>query len=123
MKPDEKLRARARLALRAEQAFGLKSLPLHAGRCAIGSDRQAVGVSATESDRAAVVVAPVQAVVDLFGTPPTPAGAQVALPTLDALDGSPLSREEKITRLRKLDADEVSICSKCRLCERRTNTV
>lgn len=34
-----------------------------------------------------------------------------------------LSRDEKVNRLKALDQNEVSVCTRCRLCETRTNTV
>lgn len=36
---------------------------------------------------------------------------------------SALGRDERIEAFRKMDAEEVSVCTKCRLCETRTNTV
>jgi uracil-DNA glycosylase family 4 len=128
MDREQKIRARARLALRAEQAFGLRAIPRtsieptpetieaesdHAGRCATGSGRIEVGVEelapATSSD--------------LFGTSVVKQPVQVTLPTLDVFEAPPLSRNEKIKRLNDLDANEVTGCTRCILCERRTNTV
>src|SRR5207249_646164 len=71
----------------------------------------------------ATVVDAVGAVVDLFGKPLTQQRAQVSLPTLDAFIAPSISSEEKIDQLRQLDANEVAVCTKCRLCEQRTRTV
>jgi len=80
---DEKLRARARLALRAERAFGLDSLPNpQAGPSAPG--------------------------------PTIPSTTFIA---------EPLKTSQKTARLIALDNNEVRGCTRCRLCETRTNTV
>jgi len=45
------------------------------------------------------------------------------LPLTVPLGGEKLSRQEKIDRLAKMDADEVKGCTRCRLSETRTHTV
>ena len=45
------------------------------------------------------------------------------LPLTVPLGGEKLSRQEKIDRLAKMDADEVKGCTRCRLSETRTQTV
>src|SRR5690606_35402848 len=75
-----------------------------------------------------------------YGTPtavqateaPIPAGRGAALgPTGNRVPSPPstpfsapvLSREQKIAALREMDDGEVRNCTRCRLCESRTNTV
>jgi len=68
--------------------------------------------------------------------PPAQAPAQTAPPAQDStmtlplmpltappLGGEKLSRQEKIDRLTKMDANEVKGCTRCRLSETRTHTV
>jgi uracil-DNA glycosylase family 4 len=113
MNQEQKIRARAQLALRAEQAFGLRALPL----------RTTAVVAEASNPAEATAVDAVRAVVDLFGKPLTQQRAQVGLPTLDAITAPAASRDEKIAKLKELDAKEVTICTQCRLCEQRTRTV
>src|SRR5439155_9566595 len=103
MNQEQKIRARARLALRAEQAFGLRALPLRAAEAMVQASPPAA--PAVTSEQA------VQAVVDLFGRPAAPQRAQVALPTLDAFTAAASSRTEKIAKLKELDANEVAVCT------------
>src|SRR5690606_35442977 len=74
-----------------------------------------------------------------YGTPatvrtprPTSAGTKVALgatgnrapnPPSTPFTAPVLSREQKILALRQMDEGEVRNCTRCRLCESRTNTV
>ena len=108
------MRARARLALRAEQAIGLRALPLRSAVPVVETAPRAAGSASSEQA--------VQAVVDLFGKPQIQQG-RGALPTLDVLAPAAASRQEKLAMLRELDANEVAVCTKCRLCEQRTRTV
>src|SRR5207249_4660081 len=114
MDQDQKIRSRARLALRAERAFGLRALAVRT---------TAAVEEASNAAAEATVVDAVRAVVDLFGKPLTQQRAQVALATLDAFTAPAPSRDEKIAKLRELDANEVAVCTNCRLCERRKQTV
>ena len=129
--------SRLRWHLRAEKAFGLTSVHLprrnDAGAAggeahepaeppAAGPNPQSPGIDAME-DRRPVPPSNVPVVK------PT----QVARPTASALfapdadsrrfDAPPLAPEEKRSRLVALDDKEVRGCTKCRLCETRTNTV
>src|SRR5881394_664766 len=113
MNREQNHRARARLALRAEQAFGLRSLPVR--------ERDEVNADYSASDLINASVAqqstPVASdAVDLFGTTPLTEPAQVILPASDAFIAPALSRDDKTNRLRELNAKEVSVCVKCRLC-------
>ena len=127
MDREQSIRARSRPALRAEQAFGLRSIPLceadqqveaeqaHAGRCATEFGRGAAGVD-TRLPVASVAV-------DLFGKPLVAQPMQIQIPTLDAFAQPVLARDEKIRQLNDLDSNHVARCTSCRLCEQRTHTV
>jgi DNA polymerase len=52
-----------------------------------------------------------------------PAGGLVPLPTDAPFDAPVLPPDEKRARLLALDANEVKGCTRCRLCQTRTNTV
>jgi DNA polymerase len=109
-------KSRLRLHLRAERAFGLKSLPVGRGGASLGK-------CADESDRPAApqpmapVVKPTQA------PSPEPTVLFSVDPDSPAFDAPGLSADDKRRRLIALDENEVSGCTKCRLCETRKNTV
>jgi DNA polymerase len=109
-------KGRLRLALRAERAFGLKSIPVSA--------EQAEPQCADESDRPPAPE-PAEAVVVKPTTLKTPQSTALFVPDADSpsFNAPPLSSEEKRRRLIALDENEVRGCTKCRLCEKRTNTV
>jgi DNA polymerase len=128
----DRSKARQRLALRAERAFGLNSVRL-AQRSqdavapqdethdppaevhpADGPETRDVGVSATPTSGGVLFGA---AVAELRAAPP--AFAKPAAPFTSEI----LSSEEKRLRLQQLEANEVRGCTKCRLCEARTHTV
>ena len=118
-------KSRLRLHLRAERAFGLRSVPVRDGGGAGMQEMPTHGSQcADESDRppapppAAPVVKPTQV------KPPPPPNALFA-PDADSpsFDAPPLSPADKRRRLIALDENEVRGCTKCRLCETRTNTV
>jgi len=128
-----KLRARARLALRAERAFGLSSLPAPRANSAdqIVPDECRTSDPETPAKpapgaRATQATAPAK---DLFGRPvitpakPPPGGLLPTLLAKPAFTSQTLSRDEKFIRLKTLDENEVKGCTKCRLCEQRTRTV
>jgi DNA polymerase len=60
---------------------------------------------------------------NLFGEDPAAPGLIMPTPDTPAFDAPPLTPEEKRARLIALDNNEVRGCTKCRLCEQRTNTV
>lgn len=105
---DETLRARARLALRAERAMGLDSAsipqPPQAGPSGPGPQEASIPVEI-----------PIQTTVDLFAGP-----ADVQS---NAFSADLLKTPEKTARLLALDTSEVRGCIRCRLCETRKNTV
>lgn len=127
--------SRLRLHLRAEKAFGLTAVHVpgnfnadaevrvEAAPAAVTAPDPVSKLDAMEDARrippsSAPVVKPTRV------APPPPAEALYA-PDADAppFDAPPLSPEEKRQRLVAMDANEVRGCTKCRLCETRTNTV
>lgn len=134
--PEDRQKARARLALRAERAMGVKSVR---GR-----------LSAEKNRKAAAEIAPVEA-RRRAAEPPPPVPAAVRQPPQNAqasrppqqtpannlygtpadapqLDDTPFPTERLPTAKKKiildtLDAEQVKGCTKCRLCETRTHTV
>src|SRR4051794_20012112 len=138
--PNERRKARARLALRAERAFGLDAIrkpdvvePPEIPEALPPESHPADGpmpVPPGGSFTPGTSAQPVQgktAAIDLFGKPATSTEAKPAalhLPTSAGAFTSPeLSGDEKRKRLRELDENEVRGCTRCRLCERRTHTV
>jgi uracil-DNA glycosylase len=122
-----KIRARARFALRAEKAFGLDalpiklepapspaipSLPLPASGQSAAPPRIPQPVRTTPLPQAAPVVSARQSIVNLFGATPS-----------ESFTSPPRSSEEKRKALANLDANHVKRCANCILHERRTNTV
>ncbi len=107
-------KSRLRLHLRAEKAFGLKSVPLSADAGAVYADE-------SEQPAAPEPVAPVVKPTQVK----SPALSALFAPDADspAFDAPVLSPDDKRKRLIALDENEVRGCTKCRLCERRTNTV
>jgi uracil-DNA glycosylase family 4 len=102
---DETLRARARLGLRAERAFGLNSAASpQAGPSGPGPQETLIPVEIT---------AETATDFPLFTTdePTAPFNAKS------------LKAPEKIALLQALDDNEVHGCTRCRLCETRKNTV
>jgi DNA polymerase len=128
--PQERIRARARLALRAERAFGVGMLPVCAAQA------QETIPQAGPSGPGPILPKPMEkqqnpdvnvrlagssnASKDLFGNP---AGRFSVATTLPVLTTPVLSRSDKIAQLLALDQNAVKVCNRCRLCEQRTNTV
>ena len=116
-------KSRLRWHLKAEQAFGLRSVPRPAGDNASEVAALSESHCADESDRpeppppVAPVVRPTAAKsskVDALFAPD---------PDAPAFNAPSLSPDDKRRRLIALDENEVRGCTKCRLCETRTNTV
>ena len=109
-------KSRLRLHLRAEQAFGLKSLPVGRvvphGRCADEADRPEAPEPVAPVVKPTTTAKPIKA--DALFAPDADA---------PAFDAPALSADDKRRRLIALDQNEVRGCTKCRLCETRTNTV
>jgi uracil-DNA glycosylase family 4 len=137
---DSGARNRARLWLRSEKLFGLPQVSVPPAFDAPAAD-VSPGIAEPEpappvvSERprsfasAASPPAPVaearRGVVNLFGAgePQPPTNLVPLTPAAPVFDAPPLSLEEKRSRLIALDDNEVRGCTKCRLCETRTNTV
>ena len=138
---DERKRARARLALRAERAMGVKSVR------GTPADVTAAAASAVHG-AAAPQTAPLAARRHAAELPPgsgpvlPPADAQASRPpqvtpanqlfgvAADApaipdtpFEGPTRPTAEKIVALQRLNDTQVKVCPKCRLCETRTHTV
>ncbi len=115
----EKIKARARLALRAEKAFGLDALPVQISPVEV-AEVPKVAATATVSNSKPPVT-------DLFGKPivAAPKAQPVSLPVVvkESFDTPTLSTEEKRKTLAELNDTQVKGCVKCRLHEKRTNTV
>lgn len=103
--------ARARLALRAELAFGVKSVRITAEpkRAPI----EGVHHVSRDTPKGISTVASVGST----GSPP------VVTSLLGAFTSPALPTDQKRLQLQQLDASEVSVCRKCRLCDTRKNTV
>ena len=121
----EKIRARARLALRAEKAFGLDALPIqiddideNATEISTAAQSAAPGRVALPQPTASSPTSARQSVVDLFGVAPTP--TPVARP--ETFPATTHTTEEKRRLLAEIDA-QVKACKACILHERRKNTV
>jgi uracil-DNA glycosylase len=121
----EKIRARARLALRAEKAFGLDALPIRIDHHPAQNESTLIPREAqARVELPQVPATPVSAatarksVVDLFGVA---SAAEQSSP--EAVFTSPAhSTEEKRRLLAEIDA-QVKACKACILHERRKNTV
>jgi uracil-DNA glycosylase len=126
----ERIRARARLALRAERAFGVGMLPVsqiqeaehlpQAGPSGPGPTPQKPVEIPKNPDVNVRLVPSSKASTDLFGNP---TGRSSVATTLPVLTTPVLSRSDKIAELLALDQNSVKVCNRCRLCEQRTNTV
>jgi DNA polymerase len=131
---DSGARNRARLWLRSEKLFGLSQVAMPPAFDRPVSDESFEAIEPAPAPPAASVALPSpsvtaarRAVVNLFGSEePRPATTNLVPPAAVAavaFDSPPLSSQEKRARLIALDNNEVRGCTKCRLCETRTNTV
>src|SRR5258706_4307243 len=109
---------RVRLWLRAERAFGLTAVPVAMNQI-VGTQqlplRQDAKAPLITPSVAAARVAPATGTMNEATLIPPP-----SIPNFDA---PVLDREQKIIRLQQLDQNEVTGCTKCRLCETRKHTV
>src|SRR5688572_25210761 len=130
---DERVKNRVRLWLHSERAFGLTSVPAPdvqdipaiplsgaaGGPFVVG--RKGGPAAAPLSNSRSVVSTPD---TNLFGVseikPPPPL---MPPPSVETFTAPPLSAEEKRKALIAMDSKEVRGCTRCRLCEKRTNTV
>jgi DNA polymerase len=116
------LKARLRLALRAERALGMQVVPLEI------DIESAPASSPIVQERSAKPALGIQREANVKTVAPVPGkpGAIIVpavLPMAGAFTSPVLSTEEKRLKLTAMDREEVSICVKCRLCETRTKTV
>ena len=128
----ERIKARARLALRAERAMGNRSLAIELLPRTIRSSTLAPASARGNPPAPAVrqqASAPFQAPAAPPAKPPTAkptifaaAPSTFVFPT-EPFAAPVLSRSDKIVRLKTLDEQSVSPCTKCRLHETRTRTV
>src|SRR6185295_10219796 len=122
---DAKVRARARLWLRGERAFGLTALPVASSQiepASQPSDPCAPGAMFTSATSEAPTPS------NLFGILENPADSMrkaglMPAPAAESFTAPMLSPDQKRSRLIAMDNNEVRGCTKCRLCEHRTNTV
>ena len=117
----EVARARLRLAMRAERAFGVDAVE---GVGALDVEREAHAVD-IERESNAPQAEPLHAgeekpAFDLFGNPVV---KQTQPETEDAFPDPPPPRKKRIELLQALDDNEVKGCTKCELHEGRTHTV
>ncbi len=123
------MNARIRLALRAERAMGVRSVPIRMS-ASIATATQVVKQAAAATrgfvqpvTRANPIPAPATTkpaavkTQSLFQTPSKP----VVLPT-EPFTTSVLARQEKFIRLQTLDEQQVSVCTKCDLHKTRNHT-
>ncbi len=113
--------SRLRVYLRAEQAFGLSSLPV---RLPVAGDQLApppAQAPPTPPARAAAAARPSQPAAQ---PAPTPAAVELFVsPDAAPFDAPALTRDQKISALQELDRQRVSVCTRCRLSQTRTHTV
>lgn len=119
---DSKGKNRARLALRAERAFGQGAVRrFEEATPLIGDDP--VSPHAGEIPPVRAEIAAARGLFAGGSSPTAAAPGLVPAPIAAAFTAPPLDVEEKRRRLIAMDANEVSVCTKCRLCETRTRTV
>src|SRR4051812_10773265 len=116
-----RLTARARLALRAERAFGLNAVAITGVAVGVELPREAHPPDGPQPVAAGgdVTQATRSQVVSLFVEPPLQSPTAVAPPN----PSEELPNDQKVIRLMQLDEGEVRGCRRCRLCEQRTHTV
>jgi DNA polymerase len=120
---DEVIRARLRLWLRSEQAFGLQTLKVPALE---EIEYEAVEPQAVVETKPQVTIAISKstATVTLPQAPSSSASREFLITPFDRAFDSPIvTRPEKIRLLRELDEQRVKGCTRCRLAETRTQTV
>ena len=143
--PQQVLAARARLALRAERAFGVSGVRVKPGSIPNSaadspadtrkpardvppngsSGRPTPDVAGTEASSSrpaskAKARGTAKPTVDLFGNPIPVTGEPETKP---AFDDPPPPRGKRIELLQAMDDNEVKGCTKCELSENRTHTV
>ncbi len=138
---DSRIKSRLRLWLLSERAMGLPAVGgigrLSKSEGMSRSDRAEDGpallagedeiqIEPPERPRAGRVQSPAQAplTANLFGADDVaPPASEGLMPPPTSFPNPALSREEKTAALAAMEANEVRGCTKCRLCEQRTQTV
>ncbi len=115
---DDGVKARVRLWLRSERAFGLGSLPAPDFSTSSEPETGATSVARPEP-------MPVRTVVNANPERLDVGKKRVGNPlcSMPEFDSSVLATEEKKRLLEAMDNNEVKSCPRCRLCETRTQTV
>ncbi len=123
---DSGTKNRVRLWLRSERAFGLSAVPARgADEDGVFDDAASNAPPAGEAELfTSSCAAEASDLPELAGRIETPAG-DLSLPEADApaFSAPILTSEQKRERLVAMDDKEVRGCTKCRLCEKRRNTV
>ncbi|HEX8322425.1 MAG TPA: uracil-DNA glycosylase family protein [Tepidisphaeraceae bacterium] len=129
---DERLRARARLALRAERAMGVRSVRGKASDVTAKAPETAPAEARRQAAEPPPPVAMTSPAPDAQASRPPQQTPALALfgTTADApkssdepFAGETMPTPQKIAALKLLDETQVKGCPKCRLCETRTHTV
>ena len=126
--PAEVLKARRRLALRAERAFGLTTTRRPSGRSTglqpVPDDEKPEELPQPRQQPAQRLEAAgtPELTKDLFGNVVKPKGEEPTSAGPD-FDAPPPPRKKRIELLQALDETEVKGCTKCELHENRTHTV
>ena len=111
-------KARARLALRAERAFGLGEVRA-----------KLVDMAPPEIPARAIAVAPIKSAAPRLAIPVKPIATTLATPSpiapmlLAPFTALLLPTDQKRIQLGAMDENEVRDCKRCRLCETRTKSV
>src|SRR5439155_20628965 len=117
----ERLDARLRLLLRAEQAFGVDAV--RRPDRSVVAEATTPATTSVEPTRREAPVAPTaaQSPVDLWGRPASEQSAVqrglVRPPSVEPFSAESVPAEQKALRLQQLDENEVKGCTRCRLCE------
>jgi uracil-DNA glycosylase family 4 len=128
---DQALKNRLRLWLRSERALGLGASVAAPAASPAAARAEAIAIASDEPDCDTPAAAasrdcqPTPAMFARVAAPNemAPRGGLVPPPSVEAFDAPLLAPDEKRRRLLALDDNEVRGCTRCRLCEMRTNTV
>jgi uracil-DNA glycosylase len=121
---DEGTKARMRLHLRGEKARGLDALPVKVSkRAQVPAKTPLDGTRDRQAPVAREAAVPSVAPKPAAPGPMFSVAPLMAPPSVEPFTAAPLSTSEKRARLAALDENEVKGCTRCRLCETRTQTV
>ena len=121
----DRVLARARLAVRAEAAFGLKAVVGGARRISLRSRKRpnALPLAASQRNEPKSEPEPAPQTVTLFGEVADAKGKLLETPNDQPFDAPPPPTDEKIRALKVLDDTEVKGCTRCVLSQTRQHTV